>query len=71
MIHSKYFSVSVGLNCHDNSNLWSNLEEIWVTFTVHFKKKGTAECSVRSALLAGENGGKFHTFFEAVIPVMN
>ena len=35
------------------------------------KKKGTAECSVRSALLAGENGGKFHTFFEAVIPVMN
>lgn len=40
-------------------------------FYSSFKKKGTAECSVRSALLAGENGGKFHTFFEAVIPVMN
>ena len=39
-------------------------------FYSSFKKKRDSGM-LSSALLAGENGGKFHTFFEAVIPVMN
>lgn len=43
------------------------------TFDKIWKKYGSLLwlCSVSSAVLAGENGRKFHTFFEEVIPVMN
>lgn len=52
----------------------ATFDQIWKKYESllqFIKKKGTVECSVHSALLAGENGGKFHTFFQAVVPVMN